>query len=111
MAKKKKKKVKEFVGTVLRGELFLKFGLHKYLPHILVVFIGFAFTIFVKLKIDDVMIKLEKSTAELETVRILHAQKTCEYVGLEKLGAIQELIEKNNVNVGLPDKPANTIKR
>lgn len=107
----KKKKVKGWVKAVINGEILLKLGLDRYLPHMLVAFLCFAVVIYAKIRIDDVMIELERSTSELETVRIMHAQKTCEYVGLEKLGAIEELIEEKGLEIGMPDKPAGTIRK
>ena len=104
------KKILKFLGIVLRGELLLTMRLDKFLPHVIVVFVLVTALIYSRAKIDVTMIELEKSTQELETIRIQHAQKTCEYVGLEKLSTIEGLLKDNDISIGLPEKPAGRIK-
>lgn len=99
------------VKSIIRGELLINMRVDKWLPQIFVLFVLGVTTIFIKLKIDETMVQLEKSSAELETIRIRHAQKTCELVGLEKLSTIESLLEAQGLELGLPDKPADRIKK
>ena len=102
------KKTLIVLDEYIHGDLLLK--VKGFLPHIAVVFLLSTFVIYAKLKIDDTMIKLEKSTEELETIRIRHAQKTCEYAGMGKLSSIEGLLERNGINLELPQKPADRIR-
>jgi len=91
----------------LTGDLLLK--VKPFVPHLLLLFALATGTIYIKLKIDETMVALEKSTEELETIRIRHSQKTCEYASMGKLSSIERLLEEKNINLGLPEKPAGRI--
>jgi hypothetical protein len=56
------------------------------------------------------MTQVEKNKKELESLKIYHAQKTCEFVGLDRISTIEQLLIENKSEVKAPQKPADIIK-
>ena len=57
------------------------------------------------------MTLVEANKKELETLKIHHAQKTCEYVGLDRISTIEEMLTEKGSEVRAPEKPADIIKK
>ena len=55
--------------------------------------------------------QVEKNKKELESLKIYHAQKTCEYVGLDRISTVEEMLKNTGSNVKAPGKPADIIKK
>jgi hypothetical protein len=60
---------------------------------------------------EQTLTVVEKNKEELETLRIYHAQKTCEYVGLDRISTIEDMLRNAGSEVKAPEKPADIIKR
>ena len=67
--------------------------------------------IWMKLRIEQTMVRLEDTKQMLEDYRIYHAQKTCELVKLDRLSTVQDMLEKSGSALTIPDKPADRIKK
>ena len=108
--KKEKITVEKAYKALLSGNLLILLGVDKLLPHILVLFVLGWVNIFMNYKIEQAMAEVEKNKVTLENYRIYHAQKTCEFVGLDRLSTIEQLLIDNHSEVKAPEKPANIIK-
>ena len=62
-------------------------------------------------KMEQTLSTVEKNRAELETLKIYHAQKTCEYVGLDRISTVEEMLKNAGSEVKAPEKPADIIKK
>ena len=61
-------------------------------------------------KAEQTMTQVERNRRELETLKIHHAQKTCEYVGMDRISTIEQLLIENKSEVRVPEKPASLIR-
>lgn len=105
-----RKTVKNIFMATAHGELLLRMGADKFLLHIAYLFLIVWISLFINLKIDGTMVRLENNRRTLEDLRIYHAQKTCELAGYDRFSKVQELLEKSGSKVALPQKPAETLK-
>ena len=85
--------------AILHGELLLRMRFDKYFPHIIYTFFLLWMMIWLSMKIENTMVKVEKNKTTLNDMKIYHAQKTVEV--LEKIGS----------DVELPVKPADRIMK
>ena len=96
--------------AIINGDMLLLLRADRLLPYILYFFILGWFSIWISYKSEQTMTQVEKNKAELESLKIHHAQKTCEFVGLDRISTIQQLLIDNHSEVKSPEKPANIIK-
>ena len=55
------------------------------------------------------MVQVERNKRELESLKIYHAQKTCEYVSLDRISTVEEMLKQKQSEVTTPQKPADII--
>lgn len=96
--------------ALINGDMLLLLRADRLLPYILYFFILGWFSIWISYKSEQTMTQVEKNEKELESLKIYHAQKTCEFVGLDRISTIEQLLIDNNSQVKAPQKPANIIK-
>ena len=96
--------------AIINGDILLLLRADRLLPYILYFFILGWISIWISYKSEQTMTQVEKNKAELESLKIYHAQKTCEFVGLDRLSTIEQLLIDNHSEVKAPEKPANIIK-
>ncbi len=96
--------------ALINGDMLLLLRADRLLPYILYFFILGWFSIWISYKSEQTMTQVEKNKKELESLKIYHAQKTCEFVGLDRISTIEQLLIDNNSQVKAPEKPANIIK-
>ncbi len=102
---------KSIVKSIISGDILLLLRVDKLFPYILYAFaLGWA-SIFMSYKMEQTLGVVEKNRADLETLRIYHAQKTCEYVGLDRISTVEEMLKNTGSDVKAPEKPADIIKR
>lgn len=97
-----------FLATV-KGELLMRLHVGKYFIHIIYTFFLFWVSIWLSLKIEKTLTRVEDNRKELADLEIYHAQKTVELVGLNRMSRVQELLEQKGSAVTLPEKPADRI--
>jgi len=102
---------KESAKAIWKGELVLRLKAHKLFIHILYFFLLAGLGIYVSLAVDKTLAKVEKNKETIKNLEIEHAQKTGELVKLHSISTTLEDLEKLNSEVGMPEKPANTIRR
>lgn len=105
-----KKPRMKIIKAIINGDILLLLRADKLFPYILYFFILGWVSIWISYKSEQTMTQVERNKKELESLKIHHAQKTCEFVGLDRISTIEELLIHNNSQVKAPEKPANTIK-
>ena len=96
--------------ALINGDMLLLLRADRLLPYILYFFILGWFSIWISYKSEQTMTQVEKNKKELDSLKIYHAQKACEFVGLDRISTIEQLLIDNNSQVKAPQKPANIIK-
>lgn len=99
----------KILKAVISGDILLLMGVHRLFPYILYVFILGWVSIWMSYKAEQTMTLVERNKKELETLKIHHAQKTCEYVGLDRISTIEAMLEEKGSEVKAPVKPADII--
>ncbi|MCQ2118782.1 MAG: hypothetical protein MJY84_02535 [Bacteroidales bacterium] len=101
---------KDAFRLVVKGEFLLKTNVSKYFIHIIYTFFLFWISIFLSLKIEKTMTRVEDNRKVLEDMEIYHAQKTVELVRLGRISTIEEMLKEKGSEVTMPEKPAERIK-
>ena len=102
---------RSIVKSIISGDILLLLRVDKLFPYILYAFALGWTSIFMSYKMEQTLGVVEKNRADLETLRIYHAQKTCEYVGLDRISTVEEMLKNAGSDVKAPEKPADIIKR
>ena len=108
---KEKMSAVKILKSIISGDILLLMGVHRLFPYILYVFILGWVSIWMSYKAEQTMTLVERNKKELETLKIHHAQKTCEYVGLDRISTIEVMLEEKGSDVKAPVKPADIIIR
>lgn len=108
---KEKMSVVKVLKSIISGDILLVMGVHRLFPYILYAFILGWVSIWMSYKAEQTMTLVEANKKELETLKIHHAQKTCEYVGLDRISTIEEMLTDKGSEVRAPEKPADIIKK
>ncbi len=108
---KEKMSVVKVLKSIVSGDILLVMGVHRLFPYILYAFILGWVSIWMSYKAEQTMTLVEANKKELETLKIHHAQKTCEYVGLDRISTIEEMLTEKGSEVRAPEKPADIIKK
>ena len=103
--------VVKVLKSIISGDILLVMGVHRLFPYILYAFILGWVSIWMSYKAEQTMTLVEANKKELETLKIHHAQKTCEYVGLDRISTIEEMLTEKGSEVRAPEKPADIIKK
>ncbi len=106
---KEKMSAIKILKAIISGDILLLMGVHRLFPYILYVFILGWVSIWMSYKAEQTMTLVERNKKELETLKIHHAQKTCEYVGLDRISTIEAMLEEKGSEVKAPVKPADII--
>lgn len=103
--------IKSIVKSIISGDILLLLRVDKLFPYILYAFALGWISIFMSYKMEQTLGVVEKNRTELEALKIYHAHKTCEYVGLDRISTVEEMLKNSGSEVKAPEKPADTIKR
>ena len=103
--------LKNSLKAIFKGEFLLRMRVDKYFMHIVYTFLLVWLSIWLSLKIDTTLTKLEKGKAELRSLEIYHAEKTSELVKLNRVSTVSGNLEKLGSDVGVPEKPATVIRK
>ena len=79
-------------------------------PYILYAFVLGWLSIWMSYRMEQTMIIVERNRKELESLKIYHAQKTCEYVGFDRISTIETMLEEKGSEIKAPEKPADIIR-
>jgi len=103
--------IRSIMKSIISGDILLRLRVDKLFPYILYAFALGWISIFMSYKMEQTLGVVEKNRTELETLKIHHAQKTCEYVGLDRISTVEEMLKNTGSNVKAPAKPADIIKK
>lgn len=102
--------LKNACRAIFKGEFLLRINVSKYFIHIIYTFFLFWISIFLSLKIEKTMTRVEENRKVLEDMEIYHAQKTVELVKMGRISTIEQMLQDNGSEVAMPLKPAERIK-
>ncbi len=102
---------KSWLKSIISGDILLRLRVDKLFPFILYAFLLGWLSIWMSYKMEQTMTLAEKSRKELEALKIYHAQKTCEYVGFDRISTVENMLEEKGSEVKAPEKPADIIKK
>lgn len=105
------KSINNVLVAILRGELLLRLKVDRIFIHIVYLLFVVWTTLYVSLKIEQTLLKVEKNRTEIENLKIYHAQKSCELAEYDRIGKVQDMLEEMGSDVTLPTKPAGRIVR
>ena len=105
-----KKPRMRLLKAIVNGDILLLLRADRLFPYIIWFCILGWMSIWMSYKAEQTMTQVERNRRELETLKIHHAQKTCEYVGMDRISTIEQLLIENKSEVRVPEKPASLIK-
>jgi hypothetical protein len=105
-----KKPRMRLLKAIVNGDILLLLRADRLFPYIIWFCILGWLSIWMSYKAEQTMTQVERNRRELETLKIHHAQKTCEYVGMDRISTIEQLLIENKSEVRVPEKPASLIK-
>lgn len=98
-----------FLATI-KGEFLLRLHVNKYFIHIIYTFFLFWVSIWLSLKIEKTLTRVEENRKSLQDIEIYHAQKTVELAGMGRMSKIEDLLRDKGSELTIPEKPADRIK-
>ena len=96
--------------AAIKGEFLLRLQVSKYFIHIIFTFFLFWVSIWLSLKIEKTMTRVEDNRKVLQDMEIYHAQKTVELVSLGRMSKIEDMLREKGSTLAMPQKPADRIK-
>lgn len=99
-----------WIRSIISGDILLRMRVDRLFPYILYAFMLGWLSIWMSYRMEQTMIIVERNRKELENLKIYHAQKTCEYVGLDRISTIEMMLEEKGSEIKAPEKPADIIR-
>lgn len=96
--------------AIVEGKFLLRIQANRYFIHIIYTFFLFWVSIWLSLKIEKTLTRLEDNRKALADVEIYHAQKTVELAGLSRMSKVQRMLEESGSKLAMPAKPADSIR-
>lgn len=100
----------ETIRSIARGDILLRMRVDKLFPCILYVFVLSWISIWLSYKVEQTMLKAENNKKTIEYLKINHAKKTCEIVGLTRISTVETMLLEVGSEIKAPDKPADILK-
>lgn len=102
--------IKEFFISLGRGDLLTRLRVDRALPYILYLFFLGCISIWLSYQAEQTMLTVQKNNETIKTLKIYHAQKTYELVGLDRIATVEKMLEEAGSKVKAPEKPADVLK-
>ena len=99
-----------WIRSIISGDILLRMRVDRLFPYILYAFVLGWLSIWMSYRMEQTMIIVERNRKELESLKIYHAQKTCEYVGFDRISTIETMLEYKGSEIKAPEKPADIIR-
>ena len=99
-----------WIRSIISGDILLRMRVDRLFPYILYAFVLGWLSIWMSYRMEQTMIIVERNRKELEYLKIYHAQKTCEYVGFDRISTIETMLEEKGSEIKAPEKPADIIR-
>lgn len=103
--------IKNSFIAILHGEFLIRIKCDKYFLHIVYTFFLIWMMIWIGIKVENTLVKVEKNKVTLNDMKIYHAQKTVRMVSLNRITVVDKLLKENGSEVTLPKKPAYRIEK
>ncbi|MCQ2182356.1 MAG: hypothetical protein MJY89_03010 [Bacteroidales bacterium] len=101
---------KNSIVAILMGQFLLRLNIGRYFIHIVYTFFLFALTIWLSLRIETSMAKVERNKQTLKELEIIHSQKTFDVVSLSKRSEVTDMLKAAGSEVTEAGKPAVILK-
>ena len=99
-----------WIRSIISGDILLRMRVDRLFPYMLYAFVLGWLSIWMSYRMEQTMIIVERNRKELESLKIYHAQKTCEYVGFDRISTIETMLEEKGSDIKAPEKPADIIR-
>ncbi len=93
-----------------RGELLMSLHLDKYFLHIIYTFLLAWLSIWLSLKVDNTLVKVQRGKQALTDIKIYYTQKAVELESLNRLSTMEKMLEESGSPLVLPEQPATIIR-
>lgn len=103
--------IMNIVKSVFKGDILLRLGIDKYFLHIVYAFVLIVAAVWISLKVDTTLTRVEKNRKVLEELEIYHAERTGEMVQMGRLSTVENHLKDLGSDVTVPTEPAATIER
>lgn len=103
--------VKGSLRAIRKGEFLLKIKAHELYLHILYIFLLAWLAIFINLRVDNTLKKMEENRVALRNLEIFHAEKEAELVKIHSASATSDRLRELHSSVASPEKPATIVKK
>ena len=103
--------IRNSLKALRNGEFLLRIRADKYYLHIMYLFLLMWVTILLSLQVDKTLVRVADNKAELETLRIHHAEKEAALVKLHSASASEKRLKEMGSQAAMPGQPATVIKK
>lgn len=103
--------IKNAVAAAIEGKLLLRAHADRYFIHIIYSFCLLWLSIWLSLKVEKTLTRVEENRRVLSDIEIYHTQKTVELAGYSRLSTIRAMLKDAGSNLDMPAKPADRIKK
>ena len=97
--------------SIGRGDILIKLGVHRYLPHIVVAFLFCTLCIILSYLADNTLSRRSSKMKELEDAKIIYNIKNGEMISLWRMTSVEETLKKMDSKVTAPEEPAKVLKK
>ncbi len=97
--------------AIFKGELLIRLGIDKYFGHIIYVFVLIVAAVWISLKAETTLTKVEKNKDIIQELEVYHAEATSKLVELGRLSTVEQHLKQLGSDVAIPEKPAVRIKK
>lgn len=104
------KAAKETILSIGRGDILIRMQVHRLFPFILYAFILGWVSIWFSYKTEQAMLAVEKNKYTIDTLKIRHAEKTCEIAGMNRMSTIERMLIESGSELKAPEKPADVLE-
>ncbi|MBO5418492.1 MAG: hypothetical protein J6A22_00260 [Bacteroidales bacterium] len=104
------KAIKETVLSIGRGDILMRMQVHRLFPFILYAFILGWVSIWLSYKTEQAMLAVERNKYTIDTLKIRHAEKTCEIASMNRMSTIEQMLIESGSELMAPEKPADILK-
>ena len=104
-------KIWEVLKAIRDAKFLMRLRIDKYFHHVIYTFFLVWMMIWMGIKIQDTLVKVEKNEERLNDLKIYYSQKTVELSSIRRISVIEDLLRKQGSEVTFPEQPATVIKK
>ena len=96
--------------AVLKAELLMRTKVDKYLIHVLYLFFLFVLAIWISLRTEATMAKVEQNKKAIKELEIYRSQMVYDLTAAQKRSGVEKRLEEMGSQVKPAEKPATVLK-